>query len=155
MRKPLMLVVVGFVLVGVTTAQAGFAPTSHVTSTDNGNTPANKLTQTLLGQPLGEGSGLGAYQPAADGSAHAARDEGSSQIRVLPPAPESAALCLWALSGLGAWRLGRNARQMHLNAVPEWYARHAPQIGSTKPFDFVTGFELLVLPECLAASVND
>ncbi len=55
----------------------------------------------------------------------------------LPPAPNSAALCLWALGGLGLWHLGRNGRRLHVAMhVPDWYHAGATrQIGRATPWD--------------------
>lgn len=58
----------------------------------------------------------------------------------LPPAPNSAALCLWALGGLGLWHLGRNGRRLHVAMhVPEWYHAGATrQIGHATPLDLAS-----------------
>lgn len=65
----------------------------------------------------------------------------------LPPAPDSAVLCLSALAGLGVWHLGRSARKLHFGAVPEWYHSSGPaQVGHTTPLD--PEFSLAALPLC-------
>lgn len=50
----------------------------------------------------------------------------------MPDAPDSAALVLVALGGIGAWRLGSSARKFSISAVPDWFADHGPrQLGHT------------------------
>jgi hypothetical protein len=49
--------------------------------------------------------------------------------------PDSAALFLWALGGVGIWQVSRNSRKIHLGHFPEWYHAGAPQVGHTAPFD--------------------
>jgi hypothetical protein len=57
--------------------------------------------------------------PSADDSADTKQQR--SDVRVLPGGPSSVALFLSALTGLGAWRLGRSARSFNLASVPDWY----------------------------------
>jgi hypothetical protein len=73
--------------------------------------------------------------------------ESRAQIRELPPAPGSAALCLWALGGLGMWHLGRSARKIHLGTMPEWYHTGGPtQVGHVTPLDLE--FNSSAMPIC-------
>jgi hypothetical protein len=54
----------------------------------------------------------------------------------LPGGPDSSALFLWALGGLGAWQLGRYTRKWHLSALPEWYHTGGPvQVGHAQRLD--------------------
>ncbi len=54
----------------------------------------------------------------------------------LPAGPDSSALFLWALGGLGAWQLGRYTRKWHLSALPEWYHTGGPaQVGHAQRLD--------------------
>ena len=55
----------------------------------------------------------------------------------LPPGPNSATLCLWALGGLGLWQLGRNGRRLAAAChVPDWYHAGATrQVGHATPWD--------------------
>lgn len=56
-------------------------------------------------------------------------------VAELPPAPDSAALCLSALAGFGVWQLGRSARRLHLGVLPDWYHTDAVQVGHATPLD--------------------
>lgn len=55
----------------------------------------------------------------------------------LPPSPNSATLCLWALGGLGLWQLSRNSRRLQAAwHVPDWYHTGGPrQIGHATPWN--------------------
>ncbi len=55
----------------------------------------------------------------------------------LPPAPNSATLCLWALGGLGLWHLSRNSRRLQVAwQMPDWYHTGGPQqIGHATPWN--------------------
>jgi len=68
-------------------------------------------------------------------------------VRVLPGTPSSFALFLSALSGLGAWQLGRSARKFHLSSVPHWYHTGGPvQVGHVSAInpDFTTAATIRV-----------
>jgi hypothetical protein len=68
------------------------------------------------------------------------------QVRTLPPAPDSAALCLSALAGFGVWQLGRSARKLHFGALPSWYHADVVQVGHSTPLDLE--FSLAAMPAC-------
>ena len=54
----------------------------------------------------------------------------------LPAGPDSSALFLWALGGLGAWQLGRYTRKWQASVLPEWYHTGGPrQIGQSQRWD--------------------
>ena len=71
----------------------------------------------------------------------------ASEVRTLPPAPDSAALCLSALAGFGVWQLGRSARKIHFGALPAWYHTDVVQVGHATPLDLE--FSLAALPACV------
>lgn len=57
-------------------------------------------------------------------------------IHQLPADPSSVSLFLFAASCLGALKLGRSARNLHLGHLPDWYHSAAPaQIGRAVAFD--------------------
>ena len=59
----------------------------------------------------------------------------SLQVKDLPAPPGSMQIALSGLLPLGAWRLMRQARYMHLAVVPHWYHCGCPdQIGHAKAF---------------------
>jgi hypothetical protein len=71
---------------------------------------------------------FGAAALATDGAA----DPPSPPVMEIPAAPPSLSLLLCGLGSLGAWRLGRAARNIHFGNLPEWYHSGAPlQIGHT------------------------
>jgi len=55
-----------------------------------------------------------------------------SEVKQLPPAPDSAALFLCGLGTLGAFQLTRSARKLHWGNVPSWFHSGGPaQIGNS------------------------
>lgn len=57
-------------------------------------------------------------------------------VRQLPGTPGSASLFLSAMLSVGAYRVLRQARLMHVAGLPEWYHAEAPaQVGHTFAFD--------------------
>jgi len=55
----------------------------------------------------------------------------------LPAGPGAATLFLMGVGCLGAVKLGRSARGLHLQSLPDWYHTGGPvQIGGTAAFDF-------------------
>lgn len=69
----------------------------------------------------------------------------STEVRELPPAPDSHTLVLSAFVSMGAWRLLRTARHWQIAALPDWYHAEGPaQIGHAVAYDF----QLFALPLC-------
>jgi len=55
-----------------------------------------------------------------------------SEVKQLPPAPDSAALFLCGLGTLGALQLTRSAKKLHWGNVPSWFHTGGPaQIGNS------------------------
>jgi hypothetical protein len=63
-------------------------------------------------------------------------------IQALPGGPSSVSLVLAALSGLGAWRLGRSGLRATLAPLPEWYHDGGPaQIGHAHALDLTFSYD--------------
>jgi len=61
----------------------------------------------------------------------------SAKIRQLPAGPGGATLFLMGVGCLGAVRLGKSARSLHLQSLPEWFHTDGPmQIGHAAVWDF-------------------
>lgn len=60
-------------------------------------------------------------------------------VEVIPPAPDSASLVLWALGSAAVWQLGRSTCKFGLHVAPDWYHTGGPaQVGHATPFDLDT-----------------
>jgi len=58
-------------------------------------------------------------------------------VRELPAGPGGATLFLMGVGCLGAVKLGRSARSLHLQSLPEWFHTGGPiQVGHAAVFDF-------------------
>lgn len=58
-------------------------------------------------------------------------------VRELPAGPGGAMLFLMGVGCLGAVKLGRSARSLHLQSLPEWFHTGGPvQVGHVAVFDF-------------------
>ena len=76
--------------------------------------------QAAASEPVSLGSlDMSLHSDLPDDSADSKRQR--SDVRVLSGGPGSVALFFSALSGLGAWQLGRSARKFNLASVPDWY----------------------------------
>lgn len=146
--KPILKSVV-FVLV-LALARAAYADlaTSHVAArgVPAGAAPPAadaRLVAPVLA-PLLAAADPGLLPPVAAEPAPRAPAAGVGE---LPPAPDSAALCLSALAGFGVWQLGRSARKLHLGALPDWYHTDAVQVGHATPLDLE--FSLSAMPACV------
>ncbi len=72
------------------------------------------------------------YYPPADAQRPTAKP-----VRELPAGPGGATLFLLGAGCIGAVKLGRSARGLHLLSLPEWYHTGGPiQIGGAAAFDF-------------------
>ena len=61
----------------------------------------------------------------------------SQKVRQLPGSPGAATLFLMGVGCLGAVKLGRSARGLHLQSLPDWYHTGGPiQIGGAAVLDF-------------------
>lgn len=77
-------------------------------------------------------------------------------VHSLPPPPSSLSIALSGLATFGALRLARQAKNIHLGAIPEWYHAGAPdQVGSVVRLDLsadqslvpVCWYEPILLPD--------
>lgn len=104
---------------------APLAAAEYGTAIDLGPRPIEHEIADLLGGGQVAPAFVG-LPPAPQGAA----------IRELPAAPGSASLFLSAVLAFGACSACRNARNIHLSHLPEWYHAGAPaQIGHTLVFD--------------------
>jgi len=71
----------------------------------------------------------------------------------LPPGPTSVRLALVGLATLGAWGVGRSARNLHLGHLPDWYAADPAQVGHATALDL--NFRLAALPVCCFETPGD
>lgn len=73
-------------------------------------------------------------------------------VKQLPAAPSSLALFFSAVGSIGAWRLPRLARRLHLGHLPGWYHEGAPlQIGHA----FAANLDFTALPpSCLDGTAD-
>lgn len=128
--------------------QAGNAETSVPLASPMG-LAGTASAMDALGSPLSPASAFG--QPAAslpDGVSHDQPGIPAGQkIENLPASPSSLAVALSSLLTLGSWRLIRQARQVHLVCLPEWYHEGGPgQVGYATPLEL--GKSLNLLPIC-------
>jgi len=101
--------------------------------------PDSALAEAI---PLGSSLATGLPRPLV--AAPEARTSDQA-VKQLPPAPSSLALFFSAMGSLGAWRLTRLARKVHLSHLPAWYHEGAPvQIGHA----FATDLDFASLPVC-------
>ena len=93
-------------------------------------------------EPTG-GSLGGVGYPAGPGILQPVRFAPESQTRiveVIPPAPDSASLVLWALGSAAVWQLGRSTHKFGLHVAPDWYHTGGPtQVGHATPLDLDFG----------------
>jgi hypothetical protein len=88
--------------------------------------------------------------------------QSSAHTLDLPGTPGSATLFLSAVLSVGALRVMRSARDLHVGALPEWYHAGGPtQIGHAVPFDLDFGallpcsFEQPVEPRPFFSPIDD
>lgn len=105
-------------------AGPGVVPSAPVCDQANAGTraslrPTDGLPLDLAGLPLSTGAATMV-------------DETSKPASRLPEEPASLSLVLVGLGSLGAWHIGRAAKNAHLGHVPDWFHADGPlQIGHT------------------------
>ena len=112
--------------------------------------PTASVSPVLVSSAISDADWLGSNLPVAltpIGLSHSTSDARQGPVIEMPPAPDSAVLCLSALAGLGVWHLGRSARKLNFGVLPEWYHTNGPaQVGHTTPLDLE--FSYAALPLC-------
>jgi hypothetical protein len=75
-------------------------------------------------------------------------EDAEGAVHALPGGPSSVSLMLCALSGLGAWRLGRGGLRATFGQTPEWYHDGGPwQVGHARALDLTFSHD--DLPVCV------
>jgi len=98
---------------------------------DRTSLPPINFTDLLSATCLGRSANTNYYPPPE------AHIPPSRKVRQLPGSPGGATLFLMGVGCLGAVKLGRSARGLHLQSLPDWYHTGGPlQIGGAAAFDF-------------------
>jgi len=94
--------------------------------------PPVNFTDLLSTAGLGQSAATNCYPPPPK-----AHIPPSQKVRQLPGSPGGATLFLMGVGCLGAVKLGRSARSLHLQSLPDWYHTGGPlQIGHAAVLDF-------------------
>jgi len=99
---------------------------------DRTSPPPFNFTDLLSAAGLEQSAATNYYYPPAD-----TQPPPSRTVHQLPAGPGGATLFLMGVGCLGAVKLGRSARGLHLQSLPDWYHTGGPlQIGHAAAFDF-------------------
>ena len=99
---------------------------------DRTSLPPINFSDLLSTTDLGQSANTNYYYPPADTQAPPSRT-----VHQLPAGPGGATLFLMGVGCLGAVKLGRSARSLHLQSLPNWYHTGGPiQIGGAAALDF-------------------
>ena len=98
---------------------------------DRNSLPPVNFTDLLSAAGLDQSANTNCYPPPE------AHIPPSQRVRQLPGSPGGATLFLMGVGCLGAVKLGRSARGLHLQSLPDWYHTGGPlQVGGAAAFDF-------------------
>ena len=101
-------------------------------SIDRTSPPPVNFTDLLSTAGFSQSANTNYYYPPAD-----TQSPPSRTVHQLPAGPGGATLFLMGVGCLGAVKLGRSARSLHLQSLPDWYHTGGPtQIGGAATFDF-------------------
>lgn len=101
---------------------------------DRPSPPPINFTDILSAAGLGQSAVAINYYPPDDTQAPPSRT-----VHQLPAGPGGATLFLMGVGCLGAVKLGKSARGLHLQSLPDWYHTGGPlQIGGAAAFDYHT-----------------
>ena len=94
--------------------------------------PPVNFTDLLSTTGFGQSANTNYYYTPTD-----TRAPSSQTVRQLPGSPGGATLFLMGVGCIGAVKLGRSARGLHLQSLPDWYHTGGPlQVGGAAAFDF-------------------
>ena len=100
-------------------------------SIDRNSLPPINFTDILSAAGLGQSANTNCYPPADT------QTPPSRTVHQLPAGPGGATLFLMGVGCIGAVKLGKSARGLHLQSLPDWYHTGGPlQIGGPAAFDF-------------------
>jgi len=147
MKRACIALVLASLFSGAAIARADIN-TSATDSLSNATGPRLPITtpQAPEAGPLSHALATTGNSPwhATDGD-----NDASQELKSLPPLPSSAGLFISALLGAGAWHVVKNAKNVHLAALPDWYHTGGPgQIAHAVPFDL----DFTILPAVIQAS---
>jgi len=104
---------------------------THQISIDRNSLPPVKFTDLLSTTGFDHSTNTN-YYPSTD-----TRTPTAKVVHQLPAGPGGATLFLMGVGCLGAVKLGRSARGLHLQSLPEWYHTGGPlQVGHAAAFEF-------------------
>ena len=98
---------------------------------DRNSLPPINFTDILSAAGLGQSANTNCYPPADT------QTPPSRTVHQLPAGPGGATLFLMGVGCIGAVKLGKSARGLHLQSLPDWYHTGGPlQVGHAAAFDF-------------------
>ena len=101
---------------------------------DQTSLPPVNFTDLLSAAGLGQPAATNCYPPYPPADT---QTPPSQTVRQLPGSPGGATLFLMGVGCIGAVKLGKSARGLHLQSLPDWYHTGGPlQVGGAAAFDF-------------------